>query len=99
MTEYKKCSQCRESKEVSQEFYQCAGLYRSECKKCTIKKNVRYQKKNQVWKYRLVDDDFKKLYMREYYAKNKERFADYRSKFKEKYPEYYKKYYRKKKEK
>jgi hypothetical protein len=37
--------------------------------------------------------------MREYYAKNKEKFAAYCTEFREKYPEYYKWYFRRRKNK
>jgi hypothetical protein len=47
--------------------------------------------------HRFVDDDEKRSYMVEYYAKNKENFAEYRRKFKKKYPDYYKEYSRKRK--
>lgn len=70
---------------------------RSECKACTINKNVRYQRKIQAWKHRYVDNDEKRSYMIEYYAANKEKFAEYRAKFKERYPEYHKEYSRRRK--
>lgn len=37
--------------------------------------------------------------MRDYYEKNKDKFAKYRTEFKERYPEYYKQYFRARKEK
>lgn len=81
------------------DYYLCAGRWRSECKMCTIKRNVRYQKKTKAWKHRYVDDDARRLYMREYYAQNREKFAKYRAEFKERYPDYYKDYFRARKEK
>jgi len=75
----------------------CQGKWRSECKACTIRKNVRYQKRTKAWMHRFVDNDEQRSYMVDYYAKNKEKFAEYRRKFKEKYPDYYKEYSRKRK--
>lgn len=99
MRDFKICSQCHQAKESVTDFYLCAGRWRSECKACTIKRNVRYQKRVKAWKHRYVDDDSRRLYMRDYYNKNKERFAKYRSEFKNRYPDYYKDYFRKRKEK
>lgn len=75
----------------------CLGKYRSECKQCTIEKNVNYQKKTQAWKHRFVDEEQTRSYMQEYYATHKKKFEDYRTKFKEKYPNYFKEYSRRKK--
>jgi hypothetical protein len=91
------CSKCNCAKIASTDFYVCQGKWRSECKACTIRKNVRYQKRVKAWKHRFVDNDEQRSYMVEYYAKNKEKFAEYRRKFKEKYPDYYKEYARKQK--
>ncbi len=95
--ELKVCSKCLCEKEAENDFYRCQGKLRSECRKCTINKNVRYQRRTQAWKHRYVDNDVKRSYMIEYYAANKDKFAEYRSKFKEKYPEYHKEYARKRK--
>lgn len=86
-SELKICSRCDSAKFIN-EFYRCQGKIRSECKECTIRKNVYYQKQVQAWKHRFVHSDKQRSYMVEYYAKNKERFAGYRRKFKEKYPDY-----------
>lgn len=94
----KTCTKCHEIKSY-EDFYICGGRTRSECKKCTIKRNVRYQKKTKAWKRRYVDDDARRIYMRDYYEKNKDKFAKYRTEFKERYPEYYKQYFRARKEK
>lgn len=94
MSDLKICSKCNMAKIAEKDFYMCQGKMRSECKACTIKKNVRYQKSVKAWKYRCTDTEEKRSYMNEYYAKNKEKFAGYRKKFKEKYPEYYKLYSR-----
>lgn len=96
-TDFKICSKCNCAKEAQTEFYMCQGKMRSECKACTIKKNVRYQKQTKAWLHRFVDDDEQRSYMVEYYAKNKQKFAEYRRKFKERYPEYHKEYARKRK--
>lgn len=99
MAEIKICSKCNQAKETWQDFYFCKGKMRSECKMCTVKRNVRYQRKVKAWKFRYVDNDQQRSYMVEYYRKNKERFAEYRKKFKEKYPDYYKDYARNRKNK
>jgi len=95
----KRCSKCFKTKDGEKDFYLCSGRYRGECKACTIKRNVRYQKKNRSWKFRYQDDEARREYMREYYSKNKERYARYRAEFRARYPEYYKEYFRKRKEK
>jgi len=99
MRELKICSKCHQAKELMLDFYLCAGKWRSECKMCTIKRNVRYQKRVQAWRHRYVDEDTRRHYMREYYEKNKDRYANYRSEFKLRYPEYYKEYFRNRKNK
>lgn len=68
MINLKICTQCNLEKILETEFYLCAGVYRSECKKCTIKKNSKYQSKEQTWKKR------DKQHMREYYQNNKDKF-------------------------
>ena len=72
---------------------------RSECKSCTIKRNVKRQKQLQPWKYRFVDEVSRKEYSKEYYSKNRDRFAKYRAEFKKRNPEYYKMYQRDRKNK
>lgn len=99
MSDLKICSQCHQAKEPMMDFYLCSGRWRSECKMCTIKRNVRYQRKVKAWKHRYVDDDTRRQYMRDYYDKNKEKFARYREEFRSRNPEYYKEYFRKRKEK
>jgi len=96
MTELKICSRCNCAK-TEDCFYLCLGKIRSECKACTIRKNVKYQRQTKAWMHRFVDNDGQRSYMVDYYSKNKERFAAYRRKFREKYPEYYKEYARKRK--
>ncbi|MFI0477761.1 MAG: hypothetical protein ACH349_01360 [Candidatus Rhabdochlamydia sp.] len=93
------CSKCNCAKIADKDFYKCLGKRRSECKACTISKNVLYQKRIKAWKHRFVDNDEQKSYLVDYYAKNKEKFAEYRRKFREKYPEYHKHYSRKRKTK
>jgi len=97
VSDLKICSKCNKAKIAYMDFYMCQGKWRSECKMCTIKKNVRYQKSVKAWKHRFIDNEEQRSYMVEYYAKNKEKFAGYRKKFKEKYPDYYKEYSRKRK--
>lgn len=97
MTMLKICSKCNQAKEMKGNFYLCKGNYRSECKSCTIKRNVRYQRKVQAWKHRYVDNDVQRSYMVEYYRQNKQKFADYRRKFKDKNPDYYREYSRNRK--
>lgn len=96
-TELKTCSKCHLKKETHDNYYMCQGKYRSECKKCTISRNVKYQKKLKSWKNRFVDNDQQRSYMVDYYSKNKEKFAEYRRVFKEKYPDYYREYTRRRK--
>jgi hypothetical protein len=93
MEQFKTCTKCQQYKELTEGFYKCAGKYKSECKKCTIKRNVKYQQEQQSWKYRYKDDDTRKLYMRNYYSKNKEKFAEYRRRFIERFPGYFKDYF------
>lgn len=95
MSEFKTCSQCHVAKELPISFYICAGKFRSECKACTVKKNVQYNKNVRAWRQRYVSDEARKLYMRQYYDKNRAKFAVYRSKFKSRYPNYYREYFRK----
>ena len=82
------------TKFIDSDFYLCQGKPRSECKQCTIDKNIRYQKRVKAWKHRFINDEERRSYMTEYYAKNKEKFAEYRLTFKKKYPEYHKEYSR-----
>lgn len=99
MKKLKICAKCHEAKDTGTCFYCYKGVYRSECKKCSIKRNGRHQFKNKTWKEREVDREARRVYMRAYYQKNKAKFAEYREEFREKYPDYYKQYFRKKKEK
>jgi hypothetical protein len=93
MSNIKICSQCSVSKSLV-DFYFCAGQRRSECKACTIKRNVKYQQRVKAWNYR-YDNEARKSYMREYYKKNKAKYSKYRKEFRERYPEYYKDYFKK----
>lgn len=90
------CTKCNAAK-LEHDFYLCQGKLRSECKKCTVRKNVIYQRSVEIWKHRFVDPEQQKSYMIDYYSKHKEKFAEYRRKFREKYPDYYKNYARKRK--
>ncbi len=99
MSELKICSQCNKAKEAAIGFYQSGGRYRTECKACTIKRNIRYQRRTEAWKHRYGNDEERREYMRAYYNNNKDKFSKYRSKFRERFPDYYTNYFRKKKEK
>ena len=93
MPRLKICSKCAKAKEPMKDFYLCSGKWRAECKVCTIKRNCRYQRETEAWKHRYPDDETRNKYCREYYAKNKERFAQYRKEFAERHPGYYQEYY------
>jgi len=99
MSDLKICSKCHQTKETDRDFYLCSGSRRSECKACTIKRNVRYQRKVKSWKNRYEDNEARRTYMREYYDKNRDKFSQYRAEFRERYPDYYKEYFRDRKEK
>lgn len=96
-SDLKICSKCNRAKDTVMDFYLCQGKSRSECKECTINKNVRYQKRVKSWKNRFIDNDSQRSYMVDYYSKNKDKFAEYRRQFKLRNPEYYKQYSRKRK--
>jgi hypothetical protein len=96
-SELKICSKCNAAKPAEGNFYVCRGQMRSECKACTISRNVIHQQRTKAWMHRFVDDEEKRSYMVDYYSKNKEKFAEYRRKFKERYPGYHKEYNRKRK--
>lgn len=87
----KACTLCGQFKEI-EDFYVCMGKIRPDCKICTIKRNTRYQAKNKTWLDRDVDLDARRAYSRAYYAKNKEKYAEYRRAFNEKHPGYFKNY-------
>ena len=99
MSYLKKCSKCEVLKHAEKDFYFCQGKWRTECRQCTIKRNIQYQKKIQYWKARNPDDDRRRSDKREYYEKNKQKFAEYRENFKQKNPGYYKEYYKNKQKK
>ena len=90
------CSRCMQAKDREKDFYVCVDKIRSECKACTIRKAIRYQKKLRKWNPKGQQSRELRAYMINYYSKNKEKFAEYRRKFKVKYPGYYKKYNKKK---
>ena len=92
------CNRCGESKRYI-DYYFCSGKPRSECKTCTIRRNIIYQRQVKAWKSRYETDEARKIYMRAYYHKNKQKFAKYREDFRLRYPDYYKDYFRKRKEK
>ena len=92
--EIKKCRICKEDKVRGKDFYACKGTIRTECKKCTVALNAIRQKGKKPWLTRYVDNDETRLYMTEYYRKNKAKYAEYRRKFNEKYPTYHRDYMR-----
>lgn len=92
------CTKCKEIKDAEKDFYICKGIQRSECKKCTIKKNLSYQRTAKPWVGRTSDKDEQRSYSVQYYAKNREKFALYRASFKERHPSYHKDYGRKRRD-
>ena len=94
----KKCSKCAENKSLKNDFYYVKGKVRSECKKCTIRASVEFQRKRKTWLIRQKGDEKRPSYMLAYYAKNKDKFPEYRKRFEEKYPGYYKNYAKKRRE-
>lgn len=96
--ESKICTNCKEIKDIS-DFYVCGGQLRGDCKECTKKKNLTYQRKHKTWLTRFKDMTERREYMKEYYANNKEKFAEIRRRFKEKHPDYGKEYARERRNK
>lgn len=92
----KVCTVCHQDKDLSQ-FYCYKGHYRGECKKCKGKKNVAQSKRRATQKSEL-DKEQTRIYARAYYARNKQKFEEYRKTFSERHPDYHKMYARAKKE-
>lgn len=88
----KRCSCCKVEKDMKNDFYFSKGKIRSECKKCTIRRSLAYQRKVKSWKRRSADYASQREYMINYYAENKDKFAMYRKTFLEKHPDYYRAY-------
>lgn len=86
----RKCSRCCKTKEIS-DFYAYQGKPRGECKKCSIKRNVKHQRRVKAW-YGRDYEESRRAYMRAYYENNKEKFARYRQTFRERHPDYYRDY-------
>lgn len=86
MTAEKKCTKCKRFKDFN-EYYFSRGRYRSECKSCTIRLVVKSARKK---KRQLRQETTN--YRIEYYANNREKFAEYRRRFKERHPNYYREY-------
>lgn len=99
MSNIKVCKRCKEPKNELTDFYMCGGYYRSECKKCTVERNVSYQRRVRAWQHRNGNEEGRKIYMKSYYESHKEQYAEYRHEFKKRNPEYYKFYFRARKEK
>lgn len=93
MSDSKICRKCRRDILI-EDYYFVNGKPRSECKQCTITRNSTYQKKVKAWRNREVDPDARRLYMRNYYLANKEKYVQHRTNFKAKHPDYYKNYFR-----
>lgn len=95
--DFKRCTKCRKWKRLDQ-FYMNGPKRRSECKPCTIARNSKYQRRVEAWRYRDVNVEARKLYMRDYYQKHKDKFAGYREKFRNKNPGYQTQYKRDKRD-
>ena len=98
IVESKTCTHCKEEKLIT-DFYAHKGQPRGDCKECTKKKNMAYQSKYKTWLTRYKDLSERRAYMSEYYANNKEKFAEYTRRFREKHPEYAKEWAREQKNK
>jgi len=99
MYDMKICTRCGIEKDLYTCYYMCSGKWKSECKMCTIKIVSRDQKKKGSWRYREIDLDSRRDYMRLYRELNKEKFIEYRKRFNARHPDYYKEYHRRQKEK
>ena len=88
----KRCSLCKTEKDMKVDFYFSKGKIRPECKKCTIQRNMAYQRKVKSWKKRCSDYASNREYMLQYYQDNKDRFAEYRKTFLDRHPDYYRDY-------
>lgn len=95
--DYKKCTQCKQKKELD-DFYICRNknraVYKSECKRCTIRRNAKYFAKKNKPKTNRAGDPKYRAYQREYYARNQEKFKEYRQRFNVTHPDYFNKRYR-----
>ena len=91
MIDFKICSKCGVRKDAVLDFYMCSGKWRSDCKVCTIRANIKYQRKVRLNLTPKQRHD-KRVYMREYYALNPDRFQTYRETFCKKNPDYYRDY-------
>lgn len=90
----KRCTVCKVEKKVPKDFYYSKGIIRSACRKCTIRRNLAYQKRTESWKHRFVDEAKQRSYMVDYYARNKDKFVEYRRQFKIRRPNYFRDYER-----
>lgn len=90
----KTCRDCKKEKDLQTEFYAHKGFYRSECKKCTIKRTSLYKKTHPSPKPSPDEAEKRRRYHIDYYQKNKEKFVIYRQNFHKKNPEYRKNYER-----
>ena len=92
----KRCKMCGKKGEEETDFYCSCGAVRGECKECSIKRSYLVQKREKSWLERNMSED-RSVYMKEYYQKNKERFARNRKAFVDNNPNYYREYYHKRK--
>jgi hypothetical protein len=88
------CSKCKEEKDPLTDFYSSKGNLRTECKKCTLKRNKADLKKKMLFAKDEIEAQ-RKEYMKQYYLDHIEEYRSYRKKFLEKNP-YYNKHYGKK---
>lgn len=98
----KECTVCKKKVAFPSGFYSSKGKTRSECKKCTSRRNTKHQKANKIYVPIALNPELaehRKIYMKEYYAKHKEAFDGYRKKMILANPNYYRDYHRKQKNK
>lgn len=90
MTTTKLCKNCNTEKEVTC-FYAHKGKPRYHCKECLKTYSKAYREKT-----RLTDEqkEQRKLYLRNYYQQNKDKFIEYRKTLNEKHPNYHTQYAR-----
>jgi hypothetical protein len=88
----KKCKKCKTIKNIKTDFYNNGKYVRWECKKCYLRTKVRVVAPKESSKKPAISNEAKRAYMREYYAKNRDKYISYRMKFDALNPEYQKNY-------
>lgn len=88
----KTCIKCKVEKESPADFYKQKDYIRNICREC-FKKITRIQSEKRKLLKKEANPNYS--YSREYYAKNKEKFAEYRRRFLEKNPGYMKRFRKK----